>query len=96
MRHSLVNLDGKNRDLIAYSNFSDLSTNKGDIDKMKQILRSAMINELTIRQRECITMYYYEKKKMKTIAKELSLSVPTVSKHIKVAEQKLKNIANYY
>ncbi len=96
MRHSFVNLGEKNRDLVAYCSFTSSNTNKSDIEKMKHILRTALTNELTQRQRECIIMYYYENKKMKTIAKELSLSVPTVSRHIKAAQAKLKNIANYY
>lgn len=63
---------------------------------MKLILSKAIVAELTLRQRDCITMYYYENMKMKDIAKALSLSKSTVSRHIKAAETKLKNVARYY
>jgi len=63
---------------------------------MKRVLSTAIRCELTPRQRECVVMYYYDNKKMPDIAFELSLSVSTVSRHIKAGVRKLKNIANYY
>ena len=57
--------------------------------EMKRLLANAMNRTLTQRQRKCLTMYYFENKKMKDIGKELGLSSPTVSKHIKAAKKKL-------
>ena len=57
--------------------------------EMKRLLANAMNRVLTQRQRKCLTMYYFENKKMKEIGEELGLSRPTVSKHIKAAKKKL-------
>ncbi len=100
MRHNLIGINEKNRDLIDYENFSfygtDSNSNKSEINRMKSILSKAILEELTSRQRDCVTMYYYENMKMKDIALTLRLSKSTVSRHIKAAETKLKNVARYY
>ena len=100
MRHNLVGINDRNRDLIAYSNFScfnsDTMSNKAEINRMKNILSKAMVSELTTRQRDCLRMYYYDNMKMKDIAVTLGLSNSTVSRHIKAAQTKLKNVARYY
>lgn len=79
-----------------FSTYEDSDTNIRDIKKMKQILCKALKSELTERQRQCVTMYYYDDMKMKEIASTLSLSPSTVTRHIKAAQRKLKNVAKYY
>lgn len=79
-----------------FSTYEDSDTNIRDIKKMKQILCEALKSELTERQRQCVTMYYYDDMKMKEIASTLSLSPSTVTRHIKAAQRKLKNVAKYY
>lgn len=96
MRHSLIGFDDKNTNFIAFSNFSSYGSNNSDIARMKQILSKAIATGLTDRQRECVVMYYYDSQKLDDIAHKLSLSKSTVSRHIKAAKVKLKNLAKYY
>lgn len=76
--------------------FAEENTNFNSREKMKKILSLAVINELTDKQRKCITDYYLNGKKEKDIAKELGVNSSTVSRHIAKAKEKLKHIASYY
>lgn len=96
MLHEKVYFNDKNSDIIAYNMSRAKESNDKDIVKMKKIMRKAICEELTYRQRECLTMYYFENKKMKDIAKMLGLSPSTVTRHIKAAKKRLINIAKYY
>lgn len=95
-QHKIMNFDDKNCDLIAYSRFSSYGSNKADIEKMKHILLKALSEDLTTRQRQCITLYFYDNMKMKEIARVLSLSPSTVTRHIKAAKRRLQKVAKYY
>ena len=96
MRRERMFLDAKNSEMIAYSLYQHGSTNRPERERMLRILKRAMKHELTERQRICLEKYYLEGLKMKDIALELNLSKSTVSRHIKSAERKLRNIASYY
>lgn len=96
MQHSLVSFTERNRDIYEYKNYVSKNTNKAEIHQMKNILSQAIVSELTPRQRDCITLYYYDGMKMKDIALMLSLSPSTVTRHIKASVKKLKNVAKYY
>ena len=76
--------------------YCDGSDNTDDRIKMRRILAKALNNELTSRQRICITGYYLDGKKMKDIAVSLGVHPSTVTRHIKSAEDKLRHIASYY
>ena len=96
MRRERLFFDEKNSDLIAYSLSLSGGDNRPEIERMKRILLRAMRHELTERQRDCLTKYYLEGMKMKDIACELDLSKSTVSRHIKTAKLKLRQVASYY
>ena len=96
MRRERVYLDDKNTALISYYLASHGSDNRSQRERMKRILMRAIRQELTDRQRECLTLYYLEGMKMKDIARSLCLSLSTVSRHIHSAERKLRHIAGYY
>ncbi len=96
MRHNTISLNDRNLNVFSLTSFSSYGTNKSEIGKMKTMLSKALEMELTNRQRECVIMYYYENKKMHEIATTLDLDKSTVSRHIKVATQKLKSIAKYF
>lgn len=95
-QHKIMNFDDANTDLIAYSRFSSYGSNQADVKRMKQILMQALSEELTPRQRQCITLYFFDNMNMPEIASLLSLSRSTVSRHIKAAKRKLQNVAKYY
>ncbi len=67
-------------------------SNRADIDKMKKMLVKAMNNTLTEKQYLCMTMYFFEGKKMHTIARELGLNPSTVCRHIKASMIKLEKL----
>ncbi len=79
---------------LAYTSAGD--SNITDRRKMKTILRKAIFTELTELQRFCIVEHYLNNRKMKDIARELSLNPSTVSRHIQRAKEKLRHIASYY
>ncbi|MBR3971877.1 MAG: sigma-70 region 4 domain-containing protein, partial [Ruminococcus sp.] len=70
-----------------YNNSENISHNKA---RMKKILFKALAEELTEKERFCLTEHYLNNKKMKDIARTLSLHPSTVTRHIQRAMNKLK------
>ncbi|WP_159428989.1 sigma-70 family RNA polymerase sigma factor [Tepidibacter formicigenes] len=62
---------------------------------MKNNLKVAMNEYLTDRQKQILTMYYFEEKTMEQIAKELYISKPCVSITLKRAKNNLKKIKKF-
>lgn len=58
-------------------------------------LRNIIEYELTEKQKFCIRRYYFEGKSMREIAKELGITEPTVSRHLKKARLRLENSVRY-
>lgn len=58
---------------------------------IKEVLPIIIKQDLTERQRRCVEMMYYEGKTQSEIARELLLSQPTVSRHIKTAQRIIRN-----
>ena len=56
----------------------------------------ALSAELTERQRQCLTAYYFGGEKMKEIAEDLGISTSAVSRHIKRALARLRARSIYY
>ena len=96
MKHERIYLDDKSSPLISYYLSLRGSDNRPELERMKRILGRAIRRELTDRQRECLSLYYLEGMRMKDIAREMSLSSSTVSRHISAATKKLRRIAAYY
>lgn len=72
------------------------STSSAEKTKMKRFLHKAIDAELSYMQRYCLLEHYINGRKMKDIAKTLSLNPSTVTRHIKKAKEKLQHIASYY
>ncbi len=83
-------------DNAAYMAYNLGETNASEINKMKRILSKAIRVELTENQRFCLIEYYIHGRKMKDIAESLSLNPSTVTRHIRMAKDKLRHIASYY
>lgn len=82
---------------MVYSEFcSRNSTNNAHIEKMKKHICKAVNNELTEKQRYCITEYYINSRKMVDISKELGISPCVVSRHISRGVAKLKKTLTYF
>lgn len=96
MRHKTILFEQEALDFFAYSLYRGGATNRAQIERMKKILIRAISSELTARQRDCLMLYYIKNMKMREIARTLSLSPSTVTRHIKAAKEKLRRIAQYY
>jgi RNA polymerase sigma factor, sigma-70 family len=59
------------------------------------LILNAAGGELTARQLQCLRMYYFEERNMVEIAESTGVSVPTVSRHLKKARERLFQIAVY-
>ena len=96
VRRERVFLTDDNETLISYYLYNHGTDNRSDRERMRKILLRAIRHELTDRQRDCLIKYYLEGMQMTEIARSLSLSKSTVSRHIAAATRKLRNIASYY
>lgn len=63
--------------------------------RMQKILKTAIKQELTARQRECIDLYYIQRKKVCEISDMLSIKPTTVYKHLRTGIAALKKTAAY-
>jgi DNA-binding NarL/FixJ family response regulator len=98
VRTEIIHITEKNINRLCYESLvgKNGTTNKDKIAIMKNILFSALENELTHMQRLCLVEHYLNGKKGKDIAFEHNLNPSTVSRHISKAKSKLKHIASYY
>jgi RNA polymerase sigma factor (sigma-70 family) len=96
MRYTKVSLDTSLKHTIPYYDFDFSENNTAEVNQMKELLKTAIREELTERQRYCLSEYFFEGKKMKAIAQDLNINPSTVTRHIKKAVTKLKHIAKIY
>ncbi len=96
MLHKLVSLNEKNEQLLSYSEFNRMEDNSDSRKAMKRLLRQAINNELTDKQRFCVCEHYFKNRSMKSIAEELGVNPSTVTRHIQNAQRRLKRVARYY
>ena len=68
---------------------SSYSEKRSRLERLAKQLPHALEEELTPRQRQLITMYFFEGKNMTQIAEELHLSISTVSRSITRAMERL-------
>lgn len=71
------------------------STNRRELEEAARLLRIAIQNELTDRQRACLTLYYMEGNTMQEIAERLGTTRGNVSKRIKKAVERLRRALRY-
>lgn len=71
------------------------NTNRALLLEAERLLRRAVQNELTDRQRTCLLLYYGERRTMQEIAAALGLTRGTVSKHIRKATDRLHRALQY-
>lgn len=64
-------------------------------NRMKKLIHICMEDELTDRQKDCLTMRVYQKMSVEDIAAELGIRPTTVYKHIKKAKEALKKCEKY-
>lgn len=69
--------------------------NEKDAEAFKKIVTKAIQNELNEKQREILSLYYYENFTMEKIANRLGISTPTVSLYLKRIRRKLYKSLKY-
>ena len=84
--------------LAGYNQYKekDQETNIVEYRKIIKIMTKLIQNELSKRQKECITMKFFEKMSVCQIAKNLKIDKSTASRHISRAKEKLKKLLEYY
>lgn len=76
----------------------ELSSGGGSLydDRLvRAALKVAMYQDLTARQRECITMYFMEQLTMEQIGERLGIGKSTVCKHIKTGKEHIRRVLSY-
>lgn len=93
--YSLDEYSINNASVAAY--FSEINCNCSDPKRkrMSRLIKIAFKNELTQRQRDCITLYYTKNKKVTEIAEIMSIKPTTVYKHLHSAIRALKKVVPY-
>ena len=71
------------------------SNNSKHIERMKKALVSAMQNELTQRQRDAISLRYFDGMKLDEIAARLSCSKSSVSRRLKRGRERIHKFLKY-
>ncbi len=64
--------------------------------KMLKMIEKVANGELTLRQKECLFMYYEKGMKMGEISDVLDICISCVSRHIKKARDKIQKTLAYY
>ena len=70
-------------------------TNDSKHNRMKALMLIGIRNELTDRQRDCISMKYIDGLRAEVIAERLGLSAATVYKHIRKGLERLRRLEMY-
>lgn len=82
---------------LAYSMFIEKhSDNKDEIHRLKKKINLAIKNELNTRQKQCITLHYYNLYSQKEIANKLEITPACVCYHIKQAKKILYTMLKYH
>lgn len=84
--------------LFSYKKFkySDNETNTKEYTRMINALKKIIENELTLRQKQCVIMYYKNNMNTVKISTILGIYPSTVWRHIKRSQEKIKKIIRYY
>lgn len=79
---------------LAFSEDEEECTEKRE--KIRKIMARIIKNDLTVRQREIIVLYYYNGKGVNEIAQILKICPSSVSRTIKAARNKIFKYMRYY
>lgn len=82
-------------DYLAYQEFLREAFASDSNDELHELLRQAISDDLTERQKQVVLMYYFDGYTMPRISQKLGLNVSTVHRHIKAAKKKLKRCMKY-
>lgn len=97
MRTKLCHLDKFAESIVSFDLYKSniFSDNSNKKEEMIKILLKIINGELTKKQKQCLIFKYVDELSLKDIALKLNVSPPTVYRHIKKAENRLKKIFGY-
>ena len=82
-------------DRLPITDIFEHGTNSRQLDMLKYELKKAIESELTNRQKEMVTEFYFDGLSVTAIAKKHGLSKATVSRHLSRARERLKGALKY-
>lgn len=94
MRKKILSLDSQIIDKISTAAYSDQGEDKRR-KRMKRLISTAIQNELTDRQQQCLKLFYYDDLSVTEISSIIGIKPTTVYKHLKKARLALKKCAPY-
>ena len=72
----------------------EAGTSQREIERMRRLMRRAL-SDLSARQREMITLYYFDNRTMPEIARMTGLNKSTVCRHIHKGRRELERLLRY-
>ena len=81
---------------LSESDREEESDNRLRLEQLKQTLRQVIRLRLTPRQQEMLTLYYFERKKIPEIARELNVNKSTVSRTLNRAVENIRRYLEFY
>lgn len=82
-------------DRFPVADITERGTNERQLDVMRNLLKKAINSELTARQREMVTDFYFNGQSVTEIARKHGLSKSTVSRHLSCSRERLKCAMKY-
>lgn len=82
-------------DRLPTTNIFENSSNNRQLSAMKKALGQAIESELTERQKQMVTDFYYKGESVTKIAEKYGLSKSTVSRHLSRSRERLKCALKY-
>ena len=76
--------------------YSQNGTNSQEYKKILKMLKHIIKNELTLKQQQCLDMYYRKNMNTIEIGHLLGVYPSTVWRHLQRSKKKIKNIIQYY
>lgn len=93
MRTKLLSLEDA-QDFLG-EELSKGTSNTHDLQAAKAVIQVAMQYDLTLRQQECIRLYFFEGKTMEQVGDELGIGKSTVYRHLQKALARMKRALTY-
>ena len=89
MRTKIFHLNKENQDYCGFASETKRGTNRAALMRKADLLKKVISEDMTERQRLCITEHILNGRKQKEIAEILGLSPSTVSRHIAAGKRRL-------
>lgn len=94
MKTKLLSLSGW-EEAIADLGDSEQKSNRAALLRTEKLLRLAIEQELTARQRECVQLYFYDRLTEEQIGCRLGVGKSTVCRHLQKAKARLYRALRY-